>query len=81
LKLPRDVSGADLAKKLGRYGYESTRQTGSHLRLTSLARGSEHHISIPLHSSLRVGTLARILADVAHYLDAERDQVINELFG
>jgi predicted RNA binding protein YcfA (HicA-like mRNA interferase family) len=31
MKLPRDVSGADLAKRLGRLGYEITRQTGSHM--------------------------------------------------
>ena len=38
MKLPRDVSGVDLAKRLGRLGYEVTRQTGSHLRLTTRER-------------------------------------------
>jgi predicted RNA binding protein YcfA (HicA-like mRNA interferase family) len=35
MKLPRDISGADLAKRLLRLGYTITRQTGSHLRLTT----------------------------------------------
>jgi len=35
LKLPRDIAGDELAALLRRYGYEVTRQTGSHIRLTS----------------------------------------------
>jgi predicted RNA binding protein YcfA (HicA-like mRNA interferase family) len=64
MKLPRDVSGADLAKRLGRLGYEVTRQSGSHLRLTTSERG-QHHVTIPNHDSLKMGTLAGILNDVA----------------
>lgn len=39
MRIPRDVGGDDLAKLLTRYGYEVTRQTGSHLRLTTTTRG------------------------------------------
>ena len=46
MRIPRDLSGADLVKRLGRFGYEVTRQTGSHLRLTSNVRGV-HHLTIP----------------------------------
>ncbi len=80
MKLPRDLSGADLANALRRYAYETTRQTGSHLRLTSTAKGSEHHVTIPLHSALRVGTLSAILVDIAGYLDIDREQLASELF-
>jgi predicted RNA binding protein YcfA (HicA-like mRNA interferase family) len=31
----RDLAGTELAALLRRYGYEQTRQTGSHMRLTS----------------------------------------------
>ena len=48
MRLPRDLSGADLVKRLGRFGYSVSRQTGSHLRLTSTTQG-EHHITIPNH--------------------------------
>jgi len=34
-KIPRDISGRDLAKVLSKYGYEIVRQTGSHIRLVS----------------------------------------------
>lgn len=57
MKLPRDVSGDDLAKALKVLGYKVTRQTGSHMRLTTI-EGGEHHITIPRHDPLRVGTFA-----------------------
>jgi predicted RNA binding protein YcfA (HicA-like mRNA interferase family) len=81
LKLPRDLSGADLAKLLRRYGYEITRQTGSHLRLTSSIRGSQHHIAIPAHKSLKVGTLAGVLKEVCAYMEMSRTDLERELFG
>jgi len=81
LKLPRDLSGAELASLLRRYGYEVTRQTGSHIRLTSDAKGPEHHVTIPAHRALRVGTLSGILADVASYLSIDKETLAKELFG
>ena len=49
MKLPRDISGKRLATLLRQYGYEITRQTGSHIRLTSRWKRTEHHITIPAH--------------------------------
>jgi predicted RNA binding protein YcfA (HicA-like mRNA interferase family) len=80
LKLPRDLSGEDLARALRRYGYELTRKTGSHMRLTSRRKGTEHHVTIPAHARLKIGTLAQILGDVAAYLDLTREQLLEELF-
>jgi predicted RNA binding protein YcfA (HicA-like mRNA interferase family) len=80
MKLPRDVSGADLAKRLGRSGYEITRQTGSHLRLTTTECG-QHHVTIPNHDPLKVGTLAGILNDVAAHFEITRAELIQRLFG
>ncbi|QKE41159.1 MAG: type II toxin-antitoxin system HicA family toxin [Ferrovum myxofaciens] len=79
MRLPRDLSGADLVKRLGRYGYSVTRQTGSHMRLTSTIRG-EHHITIPNHDPLRLGTLAAILASVGAHYGLTRDELIQQLF-
>ena len=79
MKLPRDLSGAQLAKALGRVGYKTTRQTGSHMRLTT-ASPSEHHVTIPVHDSLRIGTLAAILADVAAHQELDRDELLERLF-
>jgi hypothetical protein len=57
-----------------------TRQTGSHVRLTSVARGHEHHCTVPLHKPLRVGTLGSVLKDVASYLEMDRSSLLSELF-
>lgn len=79
MKLPREVGGEELAVLLRQFGYEVTRQTGSHMRLTTLQRG-EHHITIPRHKPLRVGTLSSILKDVAQHLGIEREALIRSLF-
>lgn len=80
MRLPRDLSGHELIKLLQRYGYEVTRQVGSHIRLRSMLRGSAHHLTVPDHRSLRVGTLNLILSDVADYLDIDRSLLEQELF-
>jgi len=60
-------------------GYTITRQTGSHMRLTTLERG-EHHVTIPKCDPLRVGTLAGILADVAAHFELTREELLVRLF-
>jgi predicted RNA binding protein YcfA (HicA-like mRNA interferase family) len=79
MKLPRDLSGEELAKALERLGYLVTRQTGSHLRLTTDQNG-EHHATIPRHISLRVGTLSSILRDVAEHHELSKDELTDLLF-
>ncbi|MET0396311.1 MAG: type II toxin-antitoxin system HicA family toxin [Longimicrobiaceae bacterium] len=78
-RLPRDLNGAELARALGVLGYTVTRQTGSHMRLTT-NQGGEHHVTVPAHTPLRVGTLASILADVAQHFGMERDELLEKLF-
>jgi predicted RNA binding protein YcfA (HicA-like mRNA interferase family) len=79
MRLPRDLSGDQLAWRLGRLGYQATRQTGSHLRLTTMKNG-EHHVTIPRHNPLRIGTLAEILSDVASHFSASRATLSRQLF-
>jgi predicted RNA binding protein YcfA (HicA-like mRNA interferase family) len=81
LRLPRDVGGDDLAGLLSRFGYAVTRQAGSHLRLTSTWTGKDHHVTIPNHKPLRIGTLNSILTEVAAYLEMEKEDLIAGLFG
>jgi len=80
MKIPRDLSGAELVKRLARLGYATTRQTGSHIRLTSTVQG-EHHITLPNHDPLKVGTLAAILASVTAHHGINRDELLHKLFG
>lgn len=80
MRLPRDLGGQALALALRKRGYEITRQTGSHLRLTT-QEGGVHHATIPVHKPLRVGTLSAILADVSAHFGITRDELLEELFG
>lgn len=80
MKLPRNLSGEQLIKALNHLGYRATRQTGSHTRLSS-DFPKEHHLTVPLHDPLRVGTLAAILADVAAHHGVTRDTLVAKLFG
>lgn len=73
MKLPRDVSGTDLVK--GVLNYLETRQSGSHIRLASEKKGN-HHVTIPKHDSLKLGTLASILDDVAGHHKLSRAQLL-----
>jgi predicted RNA binding protein YcfA (HicA-like mRNA interferase family) len=80
LKIPRDVSGQNLATALGQLGYQITRQTGSHIRLTRILP-DEHHITIPAHKVIKVGTLNAILSDVADHLEMKKENVVRKLWG
>ena len=81
MKLPRDIGGEELATLLSRYGYRISRQTESHLRIGSSIKGVEHHLTIPKHKLLKVGTLSAILSDVAGYLETDKRDLVSELFG
>lgn len=47
----------------------------------SCANPSQHHITIPNHAPLRVGTLAAILYSVADHQKMSREDLLNQLFG
>lgn len=79
MKLPRDLGATELIAALGRVGYQVTRQTGSHVRLSN-ATDPQHHITVPAHDPIRVGTLAAILGDVGSKLQLDREQLLRLLF-
>ena len=79
MKLPRDLSGIDLAKALGKFGYRVSRQSGSHIRLSTPVP-AQHHVTIPAHDPLKVGTLAGILGDIAARLKIDREELLRRLF-
>ncbi|MFZ5971182.1 MAG: type II toxin-antitoxin system HicA family toxin [Bacteroidota bacterium] len=81
MKLPRDVSGEYLVKCLRKIGYEVTRQRGSHVRVTMMLPFGQHHITIPMHNPIKVGTLSAILNEIATAHQLEKEKVIERLFG
>ena len=79
MKLPRDLSGAELVKMLCRdFGYRKINQEGSHIILqTDIPRS--HRISVPDHNPLRTGTLNAILRAVASTKGIDKAAVLSKL--
>lgn len=78
MKLPRDLTGIELAKALRSLDYEVSRQRGSHIRVTTQT-GGEHHEVIPAHRPLKPGTLSAILKSVAAHHGMTTRQLIERL--
>ena len=76
MKMPRDLTGAELAKALRSLGYIVTRQKGSHMRITTMQDG-EHHEVIPHHVPIKVGTLHSILKSIAGHHDKTVEALLN----
>ena len=80
MKIPRDISGTDLIKSLRKLGYEFSRQVGSHVRITTNQKG-QHHVTVPKHDPIKVGTLNSIISDVSEHFDLSKEETIKILFG
>lgn len=78
MRLPRDVDGPRLVKALRALGYEETRQTGSHIRVTT-RRDGEYHEVIPCHHPLKTGTLSSILKHIAAHHGISVDELLEIL--
>ena len=79
MKIPRDVSGRDLADVLcRRWRYIRVHQVGSHIILET-SEPAHQRIAIPDHDPLRLGTLSSILRVVAQHKGVTRDAIIATL--
>ena len=78
MKLPREVSGKQLIRALEKIGYERVRQKGSHVTLVS-RKGTEHHVTVPLHDPLKLGMFVGIIGDVADHLKLSKEELLSEL--
>lgn len=79
MRLPRDISSTQLIKLLQKLGYQVSRQKGSHIRLTTTKQG-EHHITIPNHNPIRLGTLSSIITDIANHFKKTKEEIAQEIF-
>lgn len=79
MKLPRDLSGAALARALCKhFDYRVVNQEGSHMILQTDSPRS-HRLSVPAHPVLRPGTLNAILRAVADAKGVEKEAILNRL--
>jgi predicted RNA binding protein YcfA (HicA-like mRNA interferase family) len=78
-KIPRNVSGAEVAAALKSLGYEFVRQAGSHLRLTTKVNGT-HYVTVPAHRELKTGTLSGgVLKPVAAHHKLTVEELLKKL--
>jgi predicted RNA binding protein YcfA (HicA-like mRNA interferase family) len=77
MKIPRDIGASELIRALRVLGYESVRQDGSHIRLTTTLGGT-HHVTIPNHRPLKTGTL---LGGVLKPVAAHHKLTVEELLA
>jgi len=78
MRIPRDCTGPDLVRALRKFGYVLVRQTGSHLILTTQREG-EHHVTVPNHRPIKVGTLQYALKDIAAHHRLTVEELLHEL--
>lgn len=83
MKLPRDLSGTEVAKLLSKhYDYRLRRSKGSHMTVTrTSASGAQHSVTVPRHRAVRIGTLDAIVTDVGEFMGLPKSQVRETLFG
>ena len=80
-RIPRDLSSRELCHLLEGLGYKVTRQRGSHIRLDAVHRRGKHRLTVPFHSTVKIGTLNGILADVAEAIGITKAELTIQLFG
>jgi predicted RNA binding protein YcfA (HicA-like mRNA interferase family) len=57
------ISGREAVKALYKAGFRVVRQRGSHVRLEKMKEDRMIKLTVPLHKSLKKGTLRRIIED------------------
>jgi hypothetical protein len=72
LKLPRDLDYRAIVKALSSMGYTIT-------RLTTEMNG-QHHITIPAHRPVKIGTLNAIIIEVAEHFKITKNELMLKIF-
>ena len=78
MKIPRDLSGKDIVKALAILGYVVVRQKGSHI-MVSTKQSGEHHLAIPNHDPVKIGTFNGILGQVANHFGLTKQEVLEKI--
>lgn len=65
----RQLSGRDVVKALGSFGFRIASIRGSHCKLRRvLATGEPQTLTVPLHKRVRPGMLHAVFRQASHYI-------------
>ncbi len=79
MKLPRDISGDQLADHLCRqWEYKRVTLVGSHIMLRTETPSGSRQV-IPAHTPMRIGTFSKILTQVAQHKNVTREDILRNL--
>lgn len=66
----KTLSGDDLLRLFGGFGFEFVAQRGSHVKLRRvMASGARQNLTVPLHREVDKGTLHAIYRQALRYID------------
>jgi predicted RNA binding protein YcfA (HicA-like mRNA interferase family) len=65
------------SKKIIESRLYSTRQKGSHIRLSKIVENNEHHITIPNHDHIKIGTLSKILNEISVFMQISKEELLD----
>ncbi len=57
-----------------------TRQTGSHIRLTT-ERNGQHHITVPQKRQLTIGKINAVIWEMVRHFGVDRKTLVSQVFG
>jgi len=79
MRLPRDLSGRELADGLCRHwNYREVHQVGSHILLLT-ETPARHRIAVPAHKHLKIGMSNGILPNVAAHKGVTREEILESI--
>ena len=64
----RTLSGDDLVRTFGQFGFTKSSQRGSHVKLRRQTAGMRQTLTIPLHREVDRGTLYAIFRQALRYI-------------
>jgi predicted RNA binding protein YcfA (HicA-like mRNA interferase family) len=77
--LPRGLSGREFMRLAENLGYRYDRASSSHV-IFILERSGLHHVCIPDHKELSLGTLNDLLNSMAQQLRITKSELVKKLF-
>jgi predicted RNA binding protein YcfA (HicA-like mRNA interferase family) len=65
---PKRLSGAEVVKIRGQFGFDLDRQRGSHMILARVRNGHKQTLLISNHKELKTGAVVAIFKQASHYI-------------